>query len=207
MLSDGSRRQMSDLTVGDSVLSVDADGNFEFSPVILFLDRAPEETRQFYVIKTASGHTVTLTPSHLIYAKFSDEEDEDSEVTSSDFTSSYASDVREGDFVLVMGPGGSLVPSRVISVETIVDSGVYAPLTARGNLVVDDVLASCYAQIDSQETAHWAFAPMRLLWSLNLLPTDQVSTAQHIGIHWFADKLYSVAEQVMPNRLWGTRTP
>merc|ERR1719411_1113449 len=103
-----------------------------------------------------------------------------------------------------MGAGGSLVPSRVISVETVVDSGVYAPLTARGNLVVDDVLASCYAQIDSQETAHLAFAPVRLLWSLNLMPTPETEVnsvdvpSHQPGIHWFADKLYSIAEVVMP---------
>jgi len=222
MLSDGSRRQMSELKVGDSVLSVDSRGNYEFSPVILFLDRAPEETRQFYVIKTASGHTLTLTPSHLIYAKIvanaldEDEDEADEEAASSsttaDFESVYAGDVREGDYLLVKSVSG-LVPSRVVSIETVVKQGVYAPLTAQGNVVVDDVLASCYAQIDSQDTAHWAFAPVRLLWSLNLMPTPETEAnsvdvpLHHPGIHWFADRLYSIAEVVMPNRLWDSRKP
>ena len=224
MLSDGSRRQMSELKVGDSVLSVDSRGNYEFSPVILFLDRAPGETRQFYVIKTASGHTLTLTPSHLIYAKIVasalDEDDEDeadeevasSSTTTADFESVYAGDVREGDYLLVKSVSG-LVPSRVVSIETVVKQGVYAPMTAQGNVVVDDVLASCYAQIDSQDTAHWAFAPVRLLWSLNLMPTPETEVnsvdvpSHQPGIHWFADKLYSIAEVVMPNRLWDSRKP
>ena len=50
-------------------MTVDVNGEYKFSPVILFLDRAPEESRQFYVIKTDAGHTLTLTPSHLIYSK------------------------------------------------------------------------------------------------------------------------------------------
>ena len=66
MLESGKRQKMSNLKVGDSVLTVDASGEYKFSPVILFLDRAPEESRQFYVIQTDTGHSLTLTPSHLI---------------------------------------------------------------------------------------------------------------------------------------------
>ena len=191
---------MSDLRVGESVLTIDASGQYEFSPIILFLDRDPEESRQFYVIKTESGHSLTLTPSHLIYAKFGDEPGDDM----ADFEAVFAGDVREGDMVLVMDGGESaLIPSRAVEIETKVQTGVYAPLTAKGNIVVDNVLASCYAQIDSQETAHASLAPMRLLWSINMLDSD----ANTNGIHWFADNLYSVAEYLIPNRLWSSRSP
>jgi len=68
MTSDGSRLKLSQLKVGDSVLSVNsASGELEFSPIILFLDRDPKETRQFLTIQTESGHSLTLTPTHLIY--------------------------------------------------------------------------------------------------------------------------------------------
>ena len=74
MLDNGKRKKMSDLKVEDSVLTVDGNGEYKFSPVILFLDRAPEEKRQFYVIKTDTGHSLTLTPSHLIYTKYQKED-------------------------------------------------------------------------------------------------------------------------------------
>ena len=68
MSSDGSRLKLSELKIGDSVLSVNSvSGELEFSPIILFLDRDPNEVRQFFTIQTESGHSLTLTPTHLIY--------------------------------------------------------------------------------------------------------------------------------------------
>ena len=63
MSSDGSRLKLSELKIGDSVLSVNSvSGELEFSPIILFLDRDPNEARQFFTIQTESGHSLTLTP-------------------------------------------------------------------------------------------------------------------------------------------------
>ena len=95
--------------------------------------------------------------------------------------------------------------------------------------MVDNVLDMCYSQIDSQVSAHWAFAPVRLLWSQSLRSaTDAANSADGPAIHWFADKtdcgtrencrsvnglnqagrktslpieLDTVAKVVMPNRL------
>ena len=233
MLESGKRQKMSNLKVGDSVLTVDANGEYKFSPVILFLDRAPEESRQFYVIQTDTGHSLTLTPSHLIYTKYHNNEEVETgsskkvnsgirtnminidsiDIEEKDFESFevvYASIVQEGDFVLVFDIKEGLKPSRVLKIETVVESGVYAPLTSQGNLVVDDVLVSCYALIDSQTIAHLSFAPLRLWYKmLEFVPfVKPVSYGQGTpdlnenGIHWYAHDLYSLAEKIMPSRLW-----
>lgn len=60
--------------MGESVLSANAKGDLEFSPVLLFLDRDPEELRQFVTIVTEEGKRMTMTPTHLLYAR---EEEED----------------------------------------------------------------------------------------------------------------------------------
>ena len=225
MLENGKRQKMSDLKVGDSVLTVDTNGDYKFSPVILFLDRAPEDKRQFYVIQTDSGHSLTLTPSHLIYTKYQSEHEGDLNTKESDlrtnsidsdsvnndiesFQAGYASNVREGDFVLVFDSKDGLKPSRVLKIETIVQTGVYAPLTSQGNLVVDDVLVSCYALIDSQTIAHLSFAPLRWWHSIKaFLPyseeeRDVYYELNESGIHWYANDLYSLAEKIMPSKLW-----
>ena len=235
MLESGKRQKLSDLKVGDSVLTVDANGDYKFSPVILFLDRAPEESRQFYVIQTDTGHSLTLTPSHLIYSKYQNKDEEvisqnnkysdidtnmiinadstkDKENTFESFQAGYASNVQEGDFVLVVDSKKGLMPSRVLQIQTIVQTGVYAPLTAQGNLVVDDILVSCYALIDSQTIAHISFAPLRL-WHkiLEFSPFKASDIGEEAagegelnenGIHWYANDLYSLAEKIMPSRLW-----
>ena len=40
--------------------------------------------------------------------------------------------------------------------------GVYAPLTLEGNILVDDILASCYADISDHDLAHLGMIPMRI---------------------------------------------
>ena len=227
MLENGKRKKMSDLKVEDSVLSVDGNGEYKFSPVMLFLDRAPEEKRQFYVIETDTGHSLTLTPSHLIYTKYQKEDKQqtllekyDSDIRTNmidddpedrkkfqSFEATYASNIQEGDFVLVFDIEKGLKPARVLNVETKVQRGVYAPLTSEGNLVVDDVLVSCYAVIDSQTIAHISFAPLRLWYKmLEFIPSmtsnDESNMFDENGIHWYAHDLYSLAEKIIPSKLW-----
>ena len=211
MTSDGSRLKLSQLKVGDSVLSVNsASGELEFSPIILFLDRDPKETRQFLTIQTESGHSLTLTPTHLIYTSAGDDRQGAAEATAEVMEAVYAKDVQEGDFVLVHDSLGLIKAVRVTHVEARVHSGVFAPLTSAGNLVVDGVVASCYAVIDSQTLAHAAFAPVRW-WSYvtggstasadSALSSTTSANEIDSGIHWYARALYSLAEVALPRHL------
>ena len=211
MTSDGSRLKLSQLKVGDSVLSVNsASGELEFSPIILFLDRDTKETRQFLTIQTESGHSLTLTPTHLIYTSTGDDrQGADAEATAEVMEAVYAKDVQEGDFVLVHDSLGLIKAVRVTHVEARVHSGVFAPLTSAGNLVVDGVVASCYAVIDSQTLAHTAFAPLRwwsyvpAVWPLASEVKSSIASNEiaDSGIHWYAKALYSLAEIALPSHL------
>lgn len=59
---------MSELQIGDQVLSVNQKGRFEFSEVIAFLDINRERVVNYYTLITQSGNNITLTPKHLIHA-------------------------------------------------------------------------------------------------------------------------------------------
>ena len=100
----------------------------------------------------------------------------------------------------------------VASVSVVKRRGVYAPLTRAGNIVVDNVLASCYAVIDSQTIAHVAFAPVRWyhgvsamlssLWSSqDTSSIPRSATVGSTGVNWYPSMLYSFARLVMPSHL------
>ncbi|XP_022252215.1 sonic hedgehog protein A-like [Limulus polyphemus] len=203
--------RLSEVRVGDEVLAVDRFGHPVFSEVLLFLDRDTESKRQFYVIVTEEGIKITLTPNHLIYlvtANSSVENMSNSSVT-------YARNVEPGDFIYVhmRTAQHELQLQRVKHVNVRTDVGVVAPLTREGNLIVDNVLASCYAIIDDQSLAHWSFGPVRLIKNLkdsifHILQRLHILSERTVlnkrdkshqkGIHWYAELLYSVAPYVLP---------
>lgn len=52
---------------------------------------------------------------------------------------------------------------QIVSVNFVTRSGRFAPLTREGNIVVNSVVASCYAVISDHDMAHLSFAPVRWL--------------------------------------------
>jgi len=205
----GRTKNMSDVVLGDKIKAVDSNGNIVYSEVLMFMDREPREARKFVTITTEDGTVLTLTSTHLVHTGAPD----CSHLQC--FVPSYAGNIEPG--MKVMVSKASLLPQVVAKVEVTSHTGVFAPLTSTGNLVVDNVLASCYAVIDSQSIAHAAFAPVRWWASArNLLRTISVSTtvsstpvprtstvtsSSPTGIHWYPSFLYRVARYVLPSHL------
>lgn len=182
----GATKKLSELSVGERVQSVDAEGRLVFSPVLLFLDRDVTEPRDFVRLESANGAAITLTASHLIYTVSSqdlledvdlgtnavDGSDEDlldelminatMDRLGSRLRATFASNVQIGDWIVTREVDGRLTPQKVVAVGVESRHGVLAPLTEQGTLVIDGVLVSCYAVIDDQAIAHLAFAPIRL---------------------------------------------
>lgn len=194
LTENGGTKTLSELSVGDRIQSMDAEGRLVFSPILLFLDRDLTEERDFVQLESADGARVTLTASHLIYTLASQDllEDVDVELMNSlastengsaeeeklldqmmanttiqrfgsRLKATFASKVQIGDWIVSTGPDGRPSPQRVVGVSAVTQRGVLAPLTEQGTLVVDQVVVSCYAVIDDQSIAHWAFAPVRLV--------------------------------------------
>jgi len=204
----GLKKYMKDLSIGDKVQAINEDGETVYSEVLLFLDRHTTELRSFIHITTESGEELRLTSTHLLYVG----SEECSELSC--LAPTYAGKVEIGQVVYILGDEGVRGIVRVISVKSVVSSGVYAPLTTEGNLVVDGVLASCYAVIDSQRVAHAAFLPLRLWSNLqhnvrHLFRTLSVTGATPrtsspmplSGVHWYADFLYSLGSLLLPSHL------
>lgn len=136
---------------------MNADGKPVFSEVLMFMDRDVAQKREFVEIRTERGSKITVTPAHLLLST--------SLISSQNVQRVqkyvFADRIQEGDFLLV-NINGSLVPDRVQFVSATLSRGVFAPLTAEGTIVVDNIVASCYALVDSQFVAHYSFMPVRL---------------------------------------------
>lgn len=229
MLENGQRRKMSDLEVGDSVLTVDDFGRQIFSPIILNLHRDPKERAEFLVIQTDTGHSLTLTQNHLIYTKHQRDEDEQVGLAQNDkignktngpektgleymnsFHPDFAGNVKNGDLLLVYNGVNGLETSKIVNVGKTIETGVYSPLTDQGNILAEGVLASCYSDFDSHQMQHVAWTPFRW-WnqittfspSMKTKLEDYFSNSEDAGsTHWYGQGLHSFSRRILP---WKTK--
>ena len=202
LLENGHSKGMADLRIGDRIQTVDSNGEIVYSPVILFLDRSIDVIEQFISLKLASDQEVRLTADHLIYRLKTQNilkigTDRVQTLKLSNATNFWsqsetipAKKLQTGDFLLQRNvENGRLQWSTIISIRKISDRGAYAPLTAQGTVLVDGVVASCYAETRYETVAHIAFAPIR--W-LSYLMTFQMSE----GLHSYSKFLINIADFV-----------
>lgn len=224
---DGGTKRLEEVQLGERIAALDSYGNVVYSEVIAFLDRSPFERRQFIRLTTESGRVLTLTPAHLVPVEGR--------------ASVFAAKVQPGDRILVSADATSATENQledqaknedlrwdiVVQAKLVLEEGVFAPLTTEGTLLVNDVVASCYAVVDSQSVAHYAFLPMRIWHSMVSLfvqrpteaprypevrqraeveiPSNQTTTSttnpMQDGVHWYASFLYSLSSYVLPSKM------
>ncbi|XP_026151348.1 indian hedgehog B protein-like [Mastacembelus armatus] len=209
-LQGGATKLMRDVRPGDHVLAssaTDGRGPLLYSPVLSFLDRQPNVTKIFYIIGTNTGLNITLTAAHLIFitdckSKLGelgleevvkephlDPVLKDRPSRKAGLRTAFASDVRPGQCIITPQVGTLSVVTFVKEQRSI---GLYAPLTQHGSIVVNGVLASCYAAVDNHYLAHWVLAPLRFFYSLvgpSELQTD--------GVHWYSWLLQKLGQMLL----------
>lgn len=191
-LKDGRQKFIRDLRPGERVLTSsggDGSGELVYSEVLAFLDRDPVTRKLFYTLQTEAGARLSLTAAHLLFVSEGNCS-EGAAPARGALRTVYASDARPGQCVLVVeGKAGQMHGegrlSRITRVTMRESRGAFAPLTLRGTLVVDGVVASCYAVVDQHSLAHWAFSPLRLMHSWT-----GAAGYQEDGIHWYSRLLH-----------------
>ncbi|KAM8823089.1 sonic hedgehog protein isoform 2-T2 [Spinachia spinachia] len=187
-LQDGTKKAVKHLQSGDRVLAGDDGGNPVYTDFIMFIDQDSTTTRLFHVIESDAGQKIALTAAHLLFVGRN-------ATGGKRMSAIFASQVRPGQRVFVFDAERSrLEPVTVNRIYTQEHQGSFAPVTAQGTVVVDQVLASCYAVIEDHELAHWALGPVRLAhWvSSWLLRPQPRAGAQSDGVHWYSKMLYQL---------------
>ncbi|XP_043914740.1 tiggy-winkle hedgehog protein-like [Protopterus annectens] len=192
-LEDGSFKLIKDVGIKDKVLAVDKRGKQLFSEIVLLMDVVPDYVGEFVAIE-AGGRHLHLTPAHLLFIAGSDS-------SSFDPVSIFAGQVKKGQYVHVVEPvNGGVEKVRIERVCRVQDHGAYAPLTEEGTIVVDNILASCYAVFSNPKVAHWSLAPFRWLHSMNKTLEYFINASLNLGqdpkcgIAWYPSILYQIAE-------------
>ncbi|KAK5649708.1 hypothetical protein RI129_000737 [Pyrocoelia pectoralis] len=205
--SSGKILKLSELQVGEAILALDPSTNqLIYSEVILFLDWHPNQRNLFLNFELKSGRTLTLTPAHLV-------------ITGSlnSTVTVFAKTLTVGSILIIGNRDDNKFEDTIVRVTQVYRTGIYAPLTSVGTIVVNDIIVSCYAVVDSHPLAHFVFAPIRLtaeiksymyrLWqTYNQGLADNFSNVpkssiQHHGIHWYAEILYKIANNFIPWRI------
>ncbi|CAF4747231.1 unnamed protein product, partial [Rotaria sp. Silwood2] len=136
-----------------------------------------------------SGKRISLTANHLIATALAFDH-------TSQIVYKLAKHVKIGDFLL----NDQLLPEQVVSIKQEIKIGYYAPMSDAGTIVVNRLLASCYANVFSHQLAHWMMAPARLNYRLRVALGIKQHLQQHIGLHPFAAWMMNWAERLLPKQ-------
>lgn len=122
-----------------SVLTKAADGKLEFSSVYYWIHAQPDIYIEYITFTTESGHSLPITGKHLIYQSDCNGNSE----------TIFADKVSVGKCLFV-NQNDAIVESKVVTKLKEQKKGVYAPITVNGNIIVNNVLASCFTNIENE---------------------------------------------------------
>jgi hypothetical protein len=166
---------LQNLRSGDEVLGK----NGVYEPVLGFLHvTGAGQVSDFLVVKHSHGQ-LRVSPHHVIFVETGDK---------------LAADVGAGDKVFV-SDGSSAVLSEVLSVvRSSGRSGMFAPLTPSGTVVVDNVVASNYASYAHtwfpHNALHAVFFPVRAFHALGLASILQKDANTKEHLHPYASAIW-----------------
>eukprot|EP00828_Plagiopyla_frontata_P004548 TRINITY_DN11665_c0_g1_i4.p1 TRINITY_DN11665_c0_g1~~TRINITY_DN11665_c0_g1_i4.p1 ORF type:complete len:339 (+),score=34.54 TRINITY_DN11665_c0_g1_i4:144-1019(+) len=188
----GSQLRMDQLEYNTKIMTVDYEsGEFIEDEVIGFLHKIQNGTQEFLRIELANNAGIDISQKHLIFGrKYGNSEPE----------YYFADNLEIGDDIFLQNDW-----EPILSIQKFNLTGIYAPLTTTGTILVNNILVSCYANLENQLASQLAFVPYKYLikfMQLILNENEQKIVAEYDvdGIHWYANLLMKLS-RVMPESL------
>ncbi|CAF1131238.1 unnamed protein product [Adineta ricciae] len=159
-LADGSTRRLDLLQVGDEVLVHHPSGRIQPSSVLTIFRHQRSSVRLLDIYTTDQQYPLRLTPSHSILTRKSHNKQ-------SSFHYDLASEIQIGDFVF----SSTFQSLQVTNIQEVLllNQTISTPLTFEGNVIVNNVIASCYATY-SHQFMHLLTTPIRYWYQLGTFP-------------------------------------
>jgi hypothetical protein len=145
-------------------------------------------TAIFQVFTDANNRTISLTNSHLLFVK----------------NSGYinAAKVNIGDVLRVYSyETNELADFKVKQISFEIKRGFIAPLTNEGTILVNQVDASCFAEINNHQFANIAMKPVKMWYKLSKYFGAQTATSQNVNTNFYSNLLYTFASNYMSSFL------
>ena len=98
----------------------------------------------------------------------------------------------------------------VVSNDIVIRKGTYSPLTSHGRIIVEDILASCYSDLEDHSLLHMAFAPARwfndmrnVFQSMRTMGKNASSEYERDDMeqHWYSEALLDIGRNLVPEKL------
>jgi hypothetical protein len=138
-LESGEYKPISEVETGDFILSADVDGtNFRYAPVVAVPhDASNQVIAEFLQLRLLSGRDIMLTPDHLLLVSHRCDEV---------LVLSLASTIKPGMcLVSVSADSGSIKDEVITAVPALKRRGIHSVVTTAELIVVNDVVASPFA--------------------------------------------------------------
>ncbi|VDK55345.1 unnamed protein product [Cylicostephanus goldi] len=141
------KKRMDSLEVGDFVLTADLTTVY-YAPISFWIHRAPNVTTKFVTIMTEYGKMLALSSRHFIFRNKCEELYNDHvNLLPSNSEAVYAEQLEVGDCVYLLYKDNFRL-QKLQDISITERQGIYSPLTSNGRIIVNDMLASCYSDVN-----------------------------------------------------------
>uniref|UniRef100_A0AAF5DKJ8 Hint domain-containing protein n=2 Tax=Strongyloides stercoralis TaxID=6248 RepID=A0AAF5DKJ8_STRER len=139
--------EIQNLKIGDMIYS-EENGIPKLSEVTSFLHKLPNTEVTFIHLELEDDTYLDITPQHFIYK---------GDCNGYGNSMVYAEKVKVGECLNKVTEDGKFIQTKVVDSTVKKIIGAYSPLTKNGNIIVNNISASCYSIVKSNSLAHTFF--------------------------------------------------